>query len=62
MFYPNIYIYIVIVIVIVLLFWWSPFIPSRNLDEVVIYNKFIPWNTKEIKKYRIKQKLYKKYK
>ena len=28
-----IYIYIYIVI----LFWWSPFIPSRNLDEVFTY-------------------------
>ena len=23
---------------IVILFWWSPFIPSRNLDEVFTYN------------------------
>ena len=28
----------VIVIVIVIFIWWSPFIPSRNLDEVVTYN------------------------
>ena len=32
----SIYIYIVIVIVIFI--WWSPFIPSRNLDEVFTYN------------------------
>ena len=25
---------IYIVIFIVILFWWSPFIPSRNVDEV----------------------------
>ena len=31
----NIYI---IVIVIVIFIWWSPFIPSRNLDEVFTYN------------------------
>ena len=29
---------IVIVIVIVIFIWWSPFIPSRNLDEVFTYN------------------------
>ena len=34
--YGNIYIYIYIYIVIVI--WWSPFIPSRNLDEVFTYN------------------------
>ena len=33
-----IYIYIYIVIVIVIFIWWSPFIPSRNLDEVFTYN------------------------
>ena len=34
-----IYIYIYIVIVVIVIFiWWSPFIPSRNLDEVVTYN------------------------
>ena len=27
-----------IVIVIVIFIWWSPFIPSRNLDEVFTYN------------------------
>ena len=27
-----IYIYIYIYIVIVIVIWWSPFIPSRNLD------------------------------
>ena len=27
-----------IVFIIVILFWWSPFIPSRNLDEVFTYN------------------------
>ena len=32
------YIYIVIVIIIVIFIWWSPFIPSRNLDEVFTYN------------------------
>ena len=32
--FKCIYIYIVIVIFI----WWSPFIPSRNLDEVFTYN------------------------
>ena len=35
--YP-ISVYIVIVIVIVIVIWWSPFIHSRNLDEVFIYN------------------------
>ena len=25
-------------IVIVIFIWWSPFIPSRNLDEVFTYN------------------------
>ena len=30
--------YIHIVIVIVIFIWWSPFIPSRNLDEVFTYN------------------------
>ena len=30
--------YIYIVIVIFSLFWRSPFIPSRNLDEVFTYN------------------------
>ena len=30
--------YDVIVIVIVIFIWWSPFIPSRNLDEVFTYN------------------------
>ena len=34
--FTHIYIYIVIVIVIFI--WWSPFIPSRNLDEVFTYN------------------------
>ena len=34
--YTHIYIYIYIVIVI--LFWWSPFIPFRNSDEVFTYN------------------------
>ena len=32
---PYIYIYIYIYIVIVIFIWWSPFIPSRNLDEVL---------------------------
>ena len=32
----SVYIYIVIVIVIFIS--WSPFIPSRNLDEVFTYN------------------------
>ena len=27
-----------IFIVIVIFIWWSPFIPSRNLDEVFTYN------------------------
>ena len=27
------------VIVIVIVIWWSPFIPSRNLDEVFTYNQ-----------------------
>ena len=27
----------VIVIVIVIVIWWSPFIPSRNLDDVFTY-------------------------
>ena len=36
--YIYIYIYIYIVIVIVIFIWWSPFIPSRNLDEVFTYN------------------------
>ena len=37
--YIYIYIYIIyIVIVIVIIIWWSPFIPSRNLDEVFTYN------------------------
>ena len=34
LFIQNIYIYIVIVVCI----WWSPFIPSRNLDDVFTYN------------------------
>ena len=33
-----IYIYIYIYIVIVIFIWLSPFIPSRNLDEVFTYN------------------------
>ena len=33
-----IYIYIYINVVIVIFIWWSPFIPSRNLDEVFTYN------------------------
>ena len=28
----------IIHIVIVIVIWWSPFIPSRNLDEVFTYN------------------------
>ena len=32
---PTVYSRIVIVII---LFWWSLFIPSRNLDEVFTYN------------------------
>ena len=36
--YKYIYIYIyIIVIAIIILFWWSSFIPSRNLDEVFTY-------------------------
>ena len=31
-------VYTHIVIVIVIFIWWSPFIPSRNLDEVFTYN------------------------
>ena len=31
------YIYIVIVVIVIFI-WWSPFIPSRNLDEVFTYN------------------------
>ena len=34
--YRKICLYIVIVIVIFI--WWSPFISSRNLDEVFTYN------------------------
>ena len=30
------YIYINIVIVIVIFIWWNPFIPFRNLDEVIL--------------------------
>ena len=33
---------IYIIIVIVIFIWWSPFIPSRNLDEVVTYNHIWP--------------------
>ena len=32
------YIYIYIYIYICFFIWWSPFIPSRNLDEVFTYN------------------------
>ena len=28
----------VIFIIVVIFIWWSPFIPSRNLDEVFTYN------------------------
>ena len=34
----NMYIYILLLLLFLLLFWWSPFIPSRNLDEVFTYN------------------------
>ena len=33
-----IYIYIYNKYILLLLFWWSPFIPSMNLDEVFTYN------------------------
>ena len=33
--------YIYIYIVIVIFIWWSPFIPSRNLDEVFTYNHYM---------------------
>ena len=36
--YIYIYIYIYIVIIIYIFIWWSPFIPSKNLDEVLTYN------------------------
>ena len=29
---------IIVIVVIVIFIWWSPFIPSRNLDEVFTYN------------------------
>ena len=35
--FTLIYIYIVIIIFVIFI-WWSPFIPSRNLDEVFTYN------------------------
>ena len=36
--YIPIYLHNYIVIVIVIFIWWSPFIPSMNLDEVFTYN------------------------
>ena len=36
--YVNIFVYILIVICYCYFIWWSPFIPSRNLDEVFNYN------------------------
>ena len=36
--YVNIFVYIPIVICYCYFIWWSPFIPSRNLDEVFNYN------------------------
>ena len=35
--YIDIYIYIYILLFFFFI-WWSPFIPSRNLDEVFTYN------------------------
>ena len=26
------------IVIVVICIWWSPFIPSRNLDEVFTYN------------------------
>ena len=36
------YTHYIISIFYFILFWWSPFIPSRNLDEVFTYNHAAP--------------------
>ena len=45
---PNM-LYIYIIIVIVIFIWWSPFNPSRNLDEVFTYNHIYGSNVLRIR-------------